>query len=178
MADPMTRFLTNDPLTRKKWARELFSVILPAVEFNSIVGSDSNAIVQMKKDLGKGEGDEITFGIRLPLVGEGVVGDNTVEGNEEKLRFRNFKCRVEELNHAVDTGGKMEEQRVPYNLMQEGKDALQEWWASKLSDYIIFAVSQAMCFNYIIKSKGPSKHWSSSHLTPPVRRLIMLPSTS
>ena len=137
MADPMTRFLTNDPLTRKKWARELFSVILPAVEFNSIVGSDSNAIVQMKKDLGKGEGDEITFGIRLPLTGEGVVGDNTVEGNEEKLRFRNFKCRVEELNHAVDTGGKMEEQRVPYNLMQEGKDALQEWWASKLSDYII-----------------------------------------
>ena len=81
MADPMTRFLTNDPLTRKKWARELFSVILPAVEFNSIVGSDSNAIVQMKKDLGKGEGDEITFGIRLPLTGEGVVGDNTVDGN-------------------------------------------------------------------------------------------------
>jgi N4-gp56 family major capsid protein len=137
MADPATRFLTNDPLTRKKWARELFSVILPAVEFNSIVGTGSDSVVQMKKELGKGEGDEITFGIRLPLTGEGIVGDNTVEGNEEKLRFRNFKCRVEELNHAVDTGGKMEEQRVPYNLMQEGKDALQEWWASKLSDYLI-----------------------------------------
>ena len=137
MADPKTRFVTNDPLTRKKWARDLFSVLLPAIEFNSLVGSGSDAIVQMQKDLAKGEGDELTFGIRLPLVGEGVVGDNTVEGNEEKLRFRNFKCTIEELNHAVDTGGRMEEQRVPYNLMQEGKDALQEWWASKLSDYLI-----------------------------------------
>lgn len=58
MADPTTRFLTNDPLTRKKWARELFSVVLPAVEFNSIVGSDANSVVQMKKELAKGEGDE------------------------------------------------------------------------------------------------------------------------
>lgn len=137
MAEPLTRFLTNDPLTRKKWARDLFSIILPAVEFNSLVGSGSDSIVQMRKELGKGEGDEITFGIRLPLQGAGVVGDNTVEGNEEKLRFRNFKCTIEELNHAVDTGGRMEEQRVPYDLMKEGKEALQDWWTDKLSDYVI-----------------------------------------
>jgi len=136
MPDPKTQFLTNDPLTRKKWARELFKVLLPTVEFNELIGTDSNAIVQQKTELTKGEGDQITFGIRLPLVGEGVVGDDTVEGNEEKLRFRNFKATIAELNHAVDTGGKMEEQRVPYNLMQEGKDGLQEWWADKLSNYM------------------------------------------
>lgn len=137
MSEPSTRFVMNDPLTRKKWARELFSVVLPSIEFNSVVGSDSSSVIQMKKELGKGEGDEVIFGIRLPLTGAGTVGDNTVEGTEEKLRFRNFRCTIEELNHAVDTGGKMEEQRVPYNLMQEGKDALQEWWAAKLSDYVI-----------------------------------------
>lgn len=137
MPDPSTKFVTNDPLTRKKWARELFSVLLPAIEFNSLVGTGADSVIQLKKDLGKGEGDELTFGIRLPLTGEGVVGDDTVEGNEEKLRFRNFKCTIEELNHAVDTGGKIEEQRIPYNLMQEGKDALQEWWAEKLSNYVV-----------------------------------------
>jgi len=31
----------------------------------------------------------------------------------------------------------MEEQRVPYNLIQEGKDGLQEWWADKLSNLVI-----------------------------------------
>lgn len=138
MADnPKTQFLTNDNLTRKKWARDLFSVILPSVEINSLVGKDSNSIVQIKTDLGKGEGDQITFGIRLPLTGEGVVGNDTVEGNEEKLRFKDFKMTIEELNHAVDTGGRMEEQRVPYDLMAEGKNGLQDWWVSKLNTYLM-----------------------------------------
>jgi N4-gp56 family major capsid protein len=132
-----TRFLTNDNLTRKKWSRDLFAVILPAVEFNSLVGKGKNEPIQIKTELGKGEGDQITFGIRLPLTGEGEVGYDTVEGNEEKLIFRNFNMTIEELNHAVDTGGKMDQQRVPYDLAVEGKDGLQEWWSDKLSDYII-----------------------------------------
>jgi N4-gp56 family major capsid protein len=132
-----TKILTNDAITRKRWAKDLFSVVLPAVEFNDIVGTGSDSIIQIKTDLGKGEGDQITFGIRLPLVGEGVVGRDKIEGNEEALRFRDFKMTINELNHAVDTGGKMEEQRIPYDLMKEGKDGLQEWWSAKLSDYII-----------------------------------------
>jgi len=132
-----TRILTNDALTRKRWAKDLFALVLPAVEFNDLVGTGSDSIVQIRTELGKGEGDQITFGIRLPLSGDGVVGSAKIEGNEEALRTRDFKMTIEELNHAVDTGGKMEEQRLPYNLMQEGKDGLQEWWAAKLSDYII-----------------------------------------
>ncbi|RPI55861.1 MAG: DUF4043 family protein, partial [Deltaproteobacteria bacterium] len=129
-----TVFLTNDALTRKKWARELFQLILPATEINTLVGKGPNSIIQMRTELGKGEGDNITFGIRLPLTGEGIVGRDTVEGNEEKLIFKDFSSTIEELNHAVSTGGKMEQQRVPYNLMQEGKDGLQYWWSEKLSD--------------------------------------------
>jgi len=129
-------FLTNDSLTRKKWSKELFHIILKAIEFNEFIGTDSNAIVQLKTELAKGEGDTITFGIRLPLTGEGVVGTDTVEGNEEKLIFKNFSTTIEELNHAVDTGGRMDEQRVPWNLMEEGENALQDWWTDKLSDYM------------------------------------------
>lgn len=131
-------FLTNDGSTRKKWAKDLYRAILKAVEFNDLVGTGPNAIVQLKNELGKGEGDTITFTIRLPLVGEGIVGGKTVEGNEEKLRVRNFSMTIEELNHAVDTGGRMDEQRVPWDLMQEGKDGLTEWWSDKLSD-LVFA---------------------------------------
>ena len=129
-----TVFLTNDPLTRKKWARELFSLILPATEIDSLVGTGPDSIIQMRTELGKGEGDKITFGIRLPLTGEGIVGSDTVEGNEEKLIFKDFDATIEELNHAVSTGGRMNQQRIPYNLMQEGKDGLQYWWSEKLSD--------------------------------------------
>ena len=137
MTAPRTQFLTNDALTRKRWANDLFQVMLKAVEFNDLMGKGTDSIIQMKTDLAKGQGDEITFGIRRPLVGEGIVGTDTVEGNEEMLRFKNFKMTIEELNHAVDTGGVMEEQRVPYDLMAEGKSGLQDWWSDKLSDYAI-----------------------------------------
>ena len=137
MAAPKTQFLTNNALTRKKHAKDLFKIVLPAIEFDYLIGSGSDAIVQMRTELGKGEGDQITFGIRLPLQGEGIIGDDTVEGNEEGLRFKDFNMTIQEVNHAVDTGGKMEEQRVPYNLVQEGKIALSEWWPDKLSEYLI-----------------------------------------
>lgn len=145
-----TMFLTNDALTRKRWAKDLFKVVLPAVEFNYLIGTGTDAIVQMKTELGKGEGDLVRFGIRLPLTGEGVVGRDTVSGNEEALNFRDFSMTIEELNHAVDTGGKMDEQRIPYDLMSEGKAALQEWWSQKLSDYLI----NTLCGNSSYKIAG------------------------
>lgn len=137
--NPKTQFLTNDALTRKRWAKDLFSILLPATEFNDLTGTNTNSIIQLRTELAKGEGDLIKFGIRVPLTGTGIQGNDTVEGNEEKLIFKDFSVTIEELNHAVDTGGKMEEQRVPYNLMEEGKNGLQEWWADKLSTFA-FAV--------------------------------------
>ncbi len=61
MTAPKTVFLTNDNLTRKRWAKDLFKVILPAVEFNDLVGKGSDAIVQ---GLSWVKGKEI----QLPLV--------------------------------------------------------------------------------------------------------------
>jgi N4-gp56 family major capsid protein len=145
-------FETNDASTRKKWAKELFHGLLRAIEFNDLIGTGTDAIVQLRNDLGKGEGDEITFTIRYPLTGQGIVGQDTVEGNEEKMLTKNFKFTIEELNHAVDTGGKMDEQRVPWNLLQEGKDGLQYWWADKLSDYIMAVLCGDSTFTIAGKS--------------------------
>lgn len=164
---PKTKFLTNDSLTRKKWARDLFSVILPDIEFNYLTGAGTDAIIQMRNELGKGEGDQITFGIRLPLTGTGIVGDNTVEGNEEKLKFRNFNVTIEELNHAVDTGGRMEEQRVPYDLMQEGKLGLQEWWAAKLSDLAINTLSGNSAFVFCGRDMSSSTNAFAQVISEP-----------
>jgi len=134
---PKTKFLTDNALTRKQWAKDLFIRILPDVEFNALVGKGATAIVDSRSELGKGEGDKITFAIRKPLIEDGIIGDKTVEGNEEKMSFKDFDMTIEEINKAVDTGGKMEEQRIPYDLYQMGRDALQEWWGEFLSDLLI-----------------------------------------
>jgi N4-gp56 family major capsid protein len=124
--------------------------MLPGIEFNELIGTGPDSIVQMRTELGKGEGDQITFGIKKPLTGEGRVGREEVEGHEEGMVFDDFKMTIEELQHAVDTGGKMEEQRIPYNLIVEGKDSLAEWWQDKLSDMLI----NYLCGNASYKIAG------------------------
>jgi len=162
---PKTQFATNDPLTRKRWAKDLFKIILPAVEYSYLVGKGSDSIVQMRTELGKGEGDKITFGIRLPLTGAGIVGRDTVEGNEEKLIFKDFDMTIEELNHAVDTGGKMDQQRIPWDLMTEGKNALQDWWADKLSDLLIATLCGDTSYTIAGKTFAQACTAPTKHLT-------------
>lgn len=173
---PKTKFLTNDNLTRKRWAKDLFAVMLPGIEFNYLVGKGTDAIVQMRTELGKGEGDQITFGIRLPLTGTGRVGDETVEGNEEKLKFRDFSCTIEELNHAVDTGGRMEEQRVPYNLMMEAKDGLSEWWQERLSELVINALVGNTSYSFCGRDMGGSTPFGSAITAPTTEQHLFMNS--
>ena len=163
-----TRFLTNDPLTRKRWAKDLFKVVLKDIEFNELIGTSSESIVQMRTELGKGDGDVVKMDIRLPLTGEGIVGHDTVEGNEEKLRFKQFELTIEELNHAVHTGGRMDEQRVPHDLMVEGKNALSDWWGDKLSD-MMFA---HLCGDTTYRVAGQT--FAQNPTTPDSDHLILM----
>ena len=52
-------------MTGKKWARDLFRYILPAVEYNYLVGTGNDSVVQMRTELAKDEGDQITFGLDI-----------------------------------------------------------------------------------------------------------------
>ena len=148
--NPKTKFLTNDAITRKKWSKDLFARVKATNDYSYLVGTGTDAHVQLRTDLGKGEGDVVKFDIRRALTGAGRVGRQEVEGNEEQLLFDNFEMTIEELNHAVDTGGKMEEQRVPYNLMVEARDGLQEWWIEQISQVVI----NTLCGNSKFKING------------------------
>ena len=95
---------STDALTRKRWAKDLFKVLQKAFEFNNLVGTGEDAVIQLRTDLSKGEGDEITFGILLDLVGVGTVGRDTLVGKAESLRFRDFKLQIEKISTSVDIG--------------------------------------------------------------------------
>lgn len=169
---PGTKFYTNDPLTRKRWAKDLFSILLAHIEYGYLVGTSDDSPVQLNTDLGKGEGDNVTFGVLKPLVGEGTVGDEEVEGNEEKLRFADFKVTIEERNHAVDTGGRMEEQRVPYNLVQKGKNALADWWANDVCNLLI----NTLASNTNYKVKG--SYFANDIVAPDARHMMTVNDTA
>lgn len=130
MAD--TSYGVNHPLAVKVWSRKLLHEALKQTWFSKFLGSDTNSIVYMKNDLEKGPGDRIRCGLRMLLTGDGIQGDNTLEGSEESLVTYSDDLYINQLRHAVRSAGKMSEQRVPFSVREEARLGLTDWWADRL----------------------------------------------
>jgi N4-gp56 family major capsid protein len=72
------------------------------------------------------------IGLRSLLTGNGVQGDNTLEGSEEALTVYRDAVVLNQIRHAVRSDGKMSEQRVPFSVREEARMGLKDWWSERL----------------------------------------------
>jgi N4-gp56 family major capsid protein len=131
-----TSYGVNHPMAVKLWSRKLFYEIFKETWASKFIGEDSNSLVQLKGETSKGPGDQITVGLRMLLTGAGVQGDNTQEGNEEALTVYNDALVINQLRHATRSGGKMSEQRVPFDVREENRMALKDWWTERIETWL------------------------------------------
>lgn len=123
---------TNDPLAVKLWSKKLAVEVLKQTWASRFFGTDSSALIQIKDETQKGAGDKITYGLRMQLTGLGVIGDGTLEGNEESLTTYSDAIVINQLRHAVRSSGRMSQQRVPFDIRQEALSGLRDWWTGRL----------------------------------------------
>lgn len=142
----MTDFPLGDPLAVQRWSTSLAVEAAKKQYFSKFIGTSQDNLIIMKSELNKGAGEKITVGLRMKLKEEGVEGDNIIEGHatgEEALSFFNDFLFIDQLRKSTKSKGKMSEQRVPYNLRREGRDALSTWWAETMDENIIAYLSGA-----------------------------------
>jgi N4-gp56 family major capsid protein len=101
------------------------------------MGEDENSVIQIKDETQRSQGDKITFGLRMQLSGNGVLGDGTLEGMEESLTTYSDAVIIDQLRHAVRSKGKMSEQRIPFSVREEAMSGLADWWADRI-DFSFF----------------------------------------
>lgn len=131
-----TEFGVNHPLAVKKWSSDLLKEMLKETWILRFISKDKNNVIYWKDDLAQSQGgDRIRMGLRVQLTGDGVQGDDTAEGNEESLTTYYDDIVINQLRHSVRVGGKMTEQRVPYDLRAESRDALADWWSARLDTW-------------------------------------------
>ena len=116
----------------KVWAKKLFVEALKQTKFSRFLGNTPSSIVQRRTELAKGPGDKITIGLRNQLAGDGILGDATLEGNEEALSIYTDSVFIDQLRHAIRTGGKMSQQRVPFEIREESMEGLRDWYADRM----------------------------------------------
>jgi N4-gp56 family major capsid protein len=130
-----TSFAVNDALCVKLWSKMLDSEALKSTDILPLIGDDTNSIIQRKTELSKGPGDQVTFGLRMQLSGAGFTENETAEGNGEELTRYTDALLVNELGHVVGVKSEntIDAQRVPFDLREEARDGLAEWWSTRLS---------------------------------------------
>ena len=127
-----TSYAVNHPLAQKLWSKKLFHEAIGQTYVSRFLGKGDSSLFQQKTETQKDAGDRITVGLRELLTGAGVQGDATLEGNEEALTTRSDNLLIDQIRHAVRSGGKMSEQRVPFSVREEARMGLQDWWSERI----------------------------------------------
>lgn len=132
----VTSYGVNDTLSNKLWAKKLNVEALKTTYFGKFMGEGSSNMIQVKTELETNAGDKVTIGLRVQMTGDGVTEGQTLQGNEEQLSTYADAVVINELAHAARVKNKntIDAQRVPFNLRNEAKDGLTDWFSNRF-DY-------------------------------------------
>ena len=98
--------LTSEQLT--VWSRDFWRVARNNSFINQFAGSGSNAMVQRITELTKSEkGARAVLTLLADMTGDGVTGDNTLEGNEEQLKAYDIVVQLDQLRFANRLAGRL-----------------------------------------------------------------------
>ena len=127
----VTNYGVNANEAVKLWSRKLAREALKATYIQKFIGEGDDSVIQMRNDTKKGPGDRVRVTLRMQLTGDGVQGDNNLEGNEEALTTYTDDFVINQLRHAVRNAGKMSQQRVPFSVREEAMSGLRDWWSDR-----------------------------------------------
>ena len=96
----VTSFATGDALAVKLWSKKVSVEALKQTWCFKFMGKDDSSVIQIYDDTSKGPGDRIRVPLRRLLTGNGVLGDATLEGNEERINYYNDDVYIQQLRHA------------------------------------------------------------------------------
>ncbi|WP_336278490.1 N4-gp56 family major capsid protein [Bartonella sp. CB175] len=171
----------NDPVAVCAWSKLLNQEVSKAISISSLIGEDSNNIIQLKDETSKASGDTINCNLRAQLIGNGVSEGEQLQGKEEYLQFLSDRLVINELSHAVRVRneGTIDQQRVLYDLRTEAKNGLVDWYADRLSMMFFIQVcgytAKEMYFEGRTVSMSPV-HYGFNKPTEPTSKRIVRPN--
>lgn len=140
-----TEFELGNALSVQKWSTSLAYEAEKAQYFRKFMGTSRDSLITVQTELEKKAGEKITVGLRMKMDGDGIEGDNQIEGTsaEEALTFHSDYVFIDQRRKGTKSKGKMTEQRVFYNLRKEGRDALAIWFAEDYDEQIMMYLAGA-----------------------------------
>jgi len=146
----------------KQWDDNFFVEYIRGNRLARYMGTDENAIVQVKENLTKKKGDTIYFELINKLHGGGKKNNQTLQGFEEDLSQRSWPLTVNLYRHGVVVA-EYEEQVTAVDLRNAGKAALMNWSMEHTRDKFLAALgSKDAVLAGAGQSTGPDNYSGNS----------------
>lgn len=117
--------------------------------------SDMSRPIQRVTKLTETErGTECVMQLVLDMQGDGVVGNNTLEGSEEALVNDAQTIRIDHLRSGVKSKGSMAEQATVIRFRATAKEKLSFWLADKVDELAFLTISGRA---YTLKTDGSTR---------------------
>jgi N4-gp56 family major capsid protein len=130
----LTQIDTSNNLRVTKWAERLFEDTMKESYFSQFESTGEETPVQVNRELEKGQGEKVTFGLISRLAAGGVTSRQQLEGNEEALSDLDFSVELEEYAHAVRDQGPLDRKRPVYVVAEKATKALRVWGTEKVDE--------------------------------------------
>lgn len=138
----MTNFglLTDEQLTI--WSKDLWHHARNQSFMNKFTGDGQDAMIHRISELTKSQkGARAVVTLLADLEGDGVVGDNQLEGNEEALRTFDQVIRIDQMRHANRHEGVMADQKSAVTFRRNSKNVLSYWAADRIDQLAFLTLS-------------------------------------
>ena len=150
--------LTSEQLTA--WSRDFWRVARNMSFVNQFAGSGSNAMIQRITELTRSDkGTRAVLTLLADMTGDGVTGDNTLEGNEEALRSYDITVELDQLRFANRIAGRLADQKSVVNFRETSRDALAYAMADRM-DQLAFLTLAGVAYTH--KTNGALRATSAT----------------
>lgn len=123
----------------KRWAATWHYEYVRDMQLSELIGDSENDPIQVKTELSKQSGAQISVTLIGRLTGAGVAGDNTLANNEAELDDYSHVVTIDQVRNAVARGNH-EQQKTHIDILKAGRVVLKLWAMALDRDDILAAM--------------------------------------
>ena len=129
----LTNFAALTDEQKTVWSLDFWRQARNYMFVSRFLGKGPNALIQRITELTRTKkGSRAVITLLADLEGDGVVGDRTLEGNEESLKSEDQVIQIDQMRNANRTTGRMADQRTIVEFRTNSRDKLAYWEADRV----------------------------------------------
>lgn len=171
-----TDFTAMGLQARYAWAKSVWETARRKSFVMNFMGTSSNAAIQRITELTNVNGaSKCVIQLVAELLGDGVAGDDTLEGNEDQLRAFEQEIQFDQLRTATRNKGRVTDKRSTINFRNQSKDKLGRFFGDRI-DQLAFLTASGI--DYDVMPNGKARAGTSAFLNLTFRADVSAPTAN